>query len=182
MMSKMDEVFKKVLNDVDIFYRKKIIFNHDEWAKLYKLYKEEKFDEYNRIIQKKIECIDDPDSEKICKNLKFPLKEKKNILNQIFSIFDEFGIIKSNLPKRSSLDNFGKVIERYEQSTVEQYFLDKIRDEYISNKGCYSYRGKALIKLLEYVKELFSADINSEEIAYFVRKLNSLTTYWELLK
>ena len=45
-----------------------------------------------------------------------------------------------------------------------------------------SAKGKALERVLEYVKELYIAGISPEEIAYFVRKLESLTKYWEVIE
>jgi hypothetical protein len=73
------------------------------------------------------------------------------------------------------MENYGKVIERYDLSIVEQYFMGKIeRSSYPQNI--------ALERVLEYVKELYMAGISPEEIAYFVRKLKSLIKYWEVIE
>jgi len=82
------------------------------------------------------------------------------------------------------MEIFGKVIERYDISIIEYYFVEKINKE-ISYKNVQrriSKKGRALEKILEYVKELHAAGISSEEIAYFVRKLNSLENYWEVIE
>ncbi|MHA1889003.1 MAG: hypothetical protein ACTSX0_13340 [Promethearchaeota archaeon] len=182
MMSKMDEVYKNVLNDGDIFFRKRIVFNHKEWENLKKLFKDGKMEEYTGKIDEKILESQDNEVIEFCENLKKSIKGKRNILDQMFNFLDEFAIIKSNLPDRSSMDNFGTVIERYNQSIVEEYFLDKIKKEYNPKYNNYSYRGKALIKVLEYVQELYNSNVPSEEIAYFFRKLNSLENYWRTIK
>jgi len=185
MMSKMDKVFKKVLNDEKIFFRKKIIFNHEEWKNIGESYRNGEIEGYNRIITSKIQEAHNNHDKKVisyCQGLQNSMKNKSNILDQMFVFLDDFSIIISNLPESSSMDNFGTVIERYNQPIVEEYFLDKIKKEYNPKYNNYSYRGKALIKVLEYVKELYNSNVSSEEISYFVRKLNSLTTYWEILK
>ena len=95
---------------------------------------------------------------------------------QLFDNLDWYGLVECKLPKPSSMDDYGKVIERYDLSIVEHFFVDKISKE--SNP----YRQKALRKLLEYVKELYDLNISVEEIAYFVRKLDSLEKYWEIIE
>ena len=82
------------------------------------------------------------------------------------------------------MDDYGKVIERHDISTVEHYFVDKIKREvsYKHGQRYISKRGKALEKVFEYVKELYNSGLHPVEIAFFVRKLNSLVTYWEAIE
>lgn len=183
MISKMDEIFRKVLNDRDIFWMKKEIFNETEWNELKQ--SRNNRDDFTRIVANKTKSLEDEKSRtsnrdkkdveeaiKLCKWLKSAITEKPNILDQILNLLKAYGVVKSNLP--NNMDNYGKVIERYGISTVEQFFLDKIKRE--NNK----HKRKALTKVLEYVKELYSANLSPLEIAYFVRKLGSLKTFWNI--
>lgn len=183
MMSKIDEIFKKVLNDRSIFWIREAIFNETEWAEL-KIVKDkpEEFKKItdNKINSKKIKDIANNEKKKndlekclkLCEALKSALNEKPNILKQKFDYLNSYGLVKCNLP---NMDDYGKVIERYGISTVEHFFLDKIKRENDIHKK------KAIEKVLEYVKELYNANYSPLEIAYFVRKLNSLTNFWEVL-
>lgn len=181
MMNKMDEIFKKVLNDQNIFWMKKEIFSKTEWNELKKSRNNEDF---IKIVDNKIKSLegemnkvpeknkkDFEEAIKLCKRIKSTVKESPNILDQIFYILESYGVVQCNLP---SMDDYGKVIERYGISTVEQFFLDKIKRE--NNQ----HRKKALARVLQYVKELCNSNQSSLEIAYFVRKLDSLTIYWEV--
>ncbi|MGC8979302.1 MAG: hypothetical protein ACP5K4_08230 [Caldisericum sp.] len=184
----MDEIFKKVLNDRDIFYMKYEIFSRDEWMSLREKFINKNDDEFIAIIDKTIKELNKKlanssnsrnkeDIEKAikqCKNFKKAVAEMPNILRQLFEYLELFGIVKSNLPFPSALDDYGKVIERYGISTVEQFFLDKIKRENDQN------RKRALTRVLEYVRELYNSNQSALEIAYFVRKLDSLTTFWEV--
>lgn len=184
MTSNMDEIFKRVLNDRDIFWIKKEIFSKDEWKKLKEA--REKPDEFNKIVDNKIEVMENKmnslsDKDKgrevfeksieLCHRLKSAIKEKPNIIKQMFDNLGSYGLIQCNLP---SMDDYGKGIERYGISTVEQFFLDKMKRENDPHKK------KALEKVLEYVKELYNANLSALEIAYFIRKLDSITILWEV--
>lgn len=181
MMSKIDEVFKKILNDRDIFWIKKEIFSEIEWNNL-KTVKDQK--EMVKKIDRKLMLLKEEKKSKsnekekvlnscinLCENLKKIIEDKPNILNQLFENLKCFSLVHCNLP---NMDDYGKVIERYNISIVEQFFLDKIKRE--NNQ----HRKKALQKVFEYVKELYNANVSPLEIAYFVRKLDSLTSLWEV--
>jgi len=188
-MSDMDTILKKILNDRDIFYHEKEIFTKSEWNLLREKFINKNLEEYKNIIQGKIneynqkinQATNNKEKEKfqgakkLCQSLINAIYDKPNLLNNLFEYLDSFGLVKSNLPSPSSMDDYGKVIERYDIGTVTQFFLDKIEKE--SDK----YKKKALKKLLEYVKELYQSNQSPLEIAYFVRKLNSLKTLWEVL-
>lgn len=107
----------------------------------------------------------------LCKGLKSAIQQEPNIVKQRLNLLKSFGVVQCNLP---NMDDYGKVIERYNHSIVEQFFLDKIKRENRED------RKKALVKVLEYVKELYNANVGIEEIAYFVRKLDSLKIFWEV--
>ncbi len=194
MTSKMDEVFKKVLNDRDIFNspydrnkRDNIpkLFEKDSWKELGRLFNEGKRDEFISKVDSRIREIENQEQrtnswrrEKINELkkrgewLKSAFDNKPYLLKQLFENLEWCGLVECKLP---NMDSYGKVIERYNITTVEQYFVDKIkRTSYPQNR--------ALERVLEYVKELYISGISPEEIAYFVRKLNSLTKYWEVIE
>lgn len=197
----MDEIFKKVLNDRDIFWIKKEIFNETEWSTLKQL--KDNPEEFIKIVDIKIKSLeneieivkskikssvdnkdnkmknraeeDKKDLEKsieLCKRLKSALENSPNILDQMLNTLKSYGVVVSNLP---NMDDYGKVIERYGISTIELFFFDKIKKE--NN----IHRRKALKKVLDYVKELYNSNRSSLEIAYFVRKIDQLTIFWEVL-
>ncbi|ABV32670.1 MULTISPECIES: hypothetical protein [Pseudothermotoga] len=193
MTSKIDGVFRKVLNDREIFdspydrnKRNNIpkLFEKDSWKELERLFNEGKRDEFISKVDSRITEIKNQEQttnnwrrEKINELkqrgewLKLAFDNKPHLLKQLFESLEWYGLVNCNLP---DMNSYGRVIERYNISTIEQYFLDGIRRT--------SYpQNKALEKVLEYVKELYTAGISSEEIAYFVRKLESLTTYWEVI-
>ena len=194
MTSKMKEVFKKVLNDREIFdstYDKNKgvpipkLFEGKDWKELERLFEGGKKGEFMEKIDSRIEDIENQEQranrwrqkqinelKQRAGWLKSAFYKKTHLLKQIFENLEWYGLVECKLP---NMDNYGKVIERYDLSMVEQYFIDKIkRASYPQNR--------ALEKVLEYVKELYAAGISPEEIAYFVRKLNSLTKYWEVIE
>jgi|GEM_PF-749416 len=232
MMSKMDEVFRKVLNDRDIFDTpydthagKPIpkLFEGDSWKELGRLFNEiqklckkhsialqdiEKLMDKNKLpeeIREKVEEFKNRINDRIrkIKNqeqsaskwrrdkinelkrraewLKLALVNKPHLLKQLFENLEWYGLVECHLP---SMDDYGKVIERHDISTVEHYFVDKIKREvsYKHGQRYISKRGKALEKVFEYVKELYNFGLHPVEIAFFVRKLNSLVTYWEVIE
>ncbi len=190
-MSKIDEVFKKILNDTDIFDSPRgeedlKLFKEDDWKKLKELLDEDRRDEFKekvdnmldkkikKVQQKKIWSREDRIKElkQRAEWLKSAFDNKPYLLRQLIEILDWYGLVECKLP---NMETYGKIIEKYEISIVEEYLSDKIR------RTNYSQR-KALEKVFEYIKELYHAGVSSERIAYFVRKLNSLTKYWEVIE
>jgi hypothetical protein len=194
MTSKMEEVFRKVLSDKDIFdspYDKNKkesipkLFEGEKWKELGKLFRAEKEEEFKRKIDGRMHEIENKEREvnrwreeriKRLKErsawLKGAYNEKPHLLMQLFDNLDWYGFVECKLP---SMDAYGKVIERYDLPIVEHFFVDKI-------KGARFPKNNALEKVLEYVKELYDSHISVEEIAYFVRKLNSLEKYWGVIE
>ena len=165
-------------------------FNNGEWEKLGKEFQEGNLKDVTDRIDQKIQALkNDLNSQrndrrkntlreaiKSTEALKDATNNKPYILEQMFSTLDTFGLVKCNLPSASTMEDFGKVIENHNRSTVEQYFFSKIDKE--NNR----FKRKALKKLLEYVKELYAMNLDILEIAFFVRKLNSLTQFMEVIK
>ena len=194
MMSKMDEVFRKVLNDKEIFdspydrYTRALIpklFEGASWKELGRLFNEGRKDEFIEKIDSRIREIENHERrtrgwrrDKInelkqrAEWLKLAFDDKPNLLKDLFENLEWYGLVECKLPR---MEDYGKVIERYDISIVEQYFVDKIR------RASYP-QNKALEKILGYVKELRTAGISCEEVAYLVRKIDSLTKYWEVIE
>jgi len=195
MMNKMNEIFRKVLNDRDIFdspfdnHKNDTIpklFEGENWKELGKLFDNGKKEEFEKRIDESFKKIKEKEIqgknkwriskikelEKRAEWLKKAFDNKPNLLMQLFGNLDWYGLVECKLP---SMDNYGKVIERYDISIVEQYFIDR------ANRVS-EHQKRALKKVLEYIKELYKSGVSSEQIAYFVRKLNSLTKYWEVIE
>jgi len=223
MTSKMDEIFRKALNDKDIFdspYDRNTkapipkLFEKDDWKELGRLFNEiqelcrkhsipledvkklkdknelpkeleTKIDEFESKIDRRVSEIENQEQgandwrhKKIkelkqrAELLKLAYNTKPNLLKDLFENLEWYGLVECKLPR---MEDYGKVIERYDISMVEQYFVDKIqRASYPQNR--------ALEKILDYVKELYASGISPEQIAYFVRKIDSLTKYWEVIE
>ena len=183
----LDEIMRKVLNDSGIFYVSYIIFDETEWKNLGKEFQKGDFAEVTARIDEKIMRLQDAlNSErnkkkketlekavKLTEALKSAINSKAHIMKQMFLTLDRFGLVKCNLP---NMEDYGKVIENHNRSTVEQYFLYKIDKE--RNR----FRRKALKRTLEYLKELYAMKLDTLEIAFFIRKLDSLTQFMEVIK
>lgn len=184
----LNDVMRRVLNDPDIFYIYYPIFNNSDWSQLRELFKSKRFNELKDKINKKVDSLrkelkelnsgsNDKRREKIRKAIKFTeaLKSavdgKFYITEQIFLMLDKFGLVKCNLP---NMEDYGKVIEIHNWEIAEQFFLYKIDKA----KG---YEKKALIKTLEYIKEMYAMKVDILEISFFVRKLNDLTQFMEVI-
>jgi len=193
---KIDEVLKKVLKDKDIFSPVFVLFNENEWKELKGIFmkyfenKSEKEKDFfirrvGEACKKAKEKIQNQNKkhrqdgmvkklELMAEWLEKAIDEKPNLLKRLFENLGWYGLVRCNLP---NMNNYGKVIERYNISTVEQYFLDNIKKRQGNPK-----ERIALGKVLEYVEELYNAGVSREEIAYFVRKLDSLAKYWEIIE
>ena len=186
----LDEIMRRVLNDSDIFYISYPIFDNTGWKSIGEEFQKGNFTEVTTRIDEKIDQLQNAlNSErnqkkketlgkaiKLTKALKSAINNKPYILKQMFLTLNRFGLVKSNLPSSSVLEDLGKVIENHDRSTVEQFFLYKIDKE--KNR----FRGKALKRTLEYLKELYAMNLDILEIAFFIRKLNSLTQFMEVIK
>ncbi|WP_421078522.1 hypothetical protein Mjas_04275 [Methanothermococcus sp. Ax23] len=195
MTSKMDGIFKKVLNDIDIFdspydsHKKDTIpklFERDDWKKLKELYEKGKKDEFENMIDDRISQIKHKDkyskgwrkskikelTEERANWLKNSYKNKQHLLKQLFETLEWYGLVECKLP---NMNDYGKVIERYEKSIVIEYFTNKIEKSPFP-------KNRALTKVLNYTMELYDAGVPREKIAFIVRKLNSLEKYWEVIR
>lgn len=187
----LDEIIRRVLNDSAIFYVSYPIFDRDEWKSIGEEFQKSnltevtaKIDEKIKQLQNKLNFKTNEKEEKtlkkvveLTKALKAAVNDKSYILKQMFLTLDKFGLVKSNLPSSSILEDIGKVVENHNRATVEQYFLYKI------DKERDNFKKKALKKLLEYLEELYVMNLDILEIAFFIRKLDSLTLlFGEVIK
>lgn len=194
-MSKIDDVFRNVLNDDDIFeskydFKRKgkfpKLFEVSTWKQLGERFTAKDEAAFLKIIEERIQTITkkqaeygkwERDLKRQADWLKKAYREKPYLLADVLANFSWYGAMECNLP---AMDSYGKVIERYDRAIVETFFMEKISKE-MDRDGTFNRRGKALTKALEYVKELYDAEVSVEEIAYFVRKLNALKEYWEVI-
>jgi len=194
MTGGVDAVFKKVLNDRDIFdspYDRRErapipkLFEGDTWKELSKLFNDEKREEFVEKVEsriREIKCQEQKvdkwrrgkinELEQRAEWLKSAFDKKPYLLKHLFEDLEWYGLVECKLP---NMDQYGKVVERYDVSIIKQYFASQIK------RAAYP-QSRALEKVLEYVSELHAAGVSPEKIAYFVRKLDSLTTYWEVIK
>jgi len=183
----LEEAICRVLNDRQIFWMPQELIAKVEWAEVKKSLTQSDRDTALRLIEgckeridKKIEAEGDnkkklnlQEDKKLLVGLEAKIKEDAPSVRQLTQVLESFGSIRCNLP---NMEDFGKVIEGYGRPTAEQFFLYKIQKEKDRR------RRQALIALFEVVKELYDWRIDPLEIAFFVRKIDSLTQLVEVLK
>jgi hypothetical protein len=190
----LDDVLKRVLNDPDIFgppfdrnQRSYIplLFSNDSWKELNVLFEKKDRAAFNSLVDKQLQYLRNEayrsqgwrkkqieKSLPLGESLKKAFETKPNSLSQLFNVFDSFGLIECKLP---NMEDFGKIIENHTKATIEQFFLYKIEKAPWDQK-------RALKKVFEYLKELYAMNLDVLEIAFFVRKLNSLTEFVEVIR
>lgn len=189
-----DDVMRRVMNDSDIFsppYDKNarttlpLLFEKNDWKKLKEVFEKGDKDSFDSIVDEQCRKLQQKEQNArgwrknqirnikgLGSFLKKSYEQKPFFLTEMFNKLDSFGIMECKLP---NMEDYGKVIENHNRSTVEQFFLNKIGKAEIHQK-------RALRKTLEYLKELYSMNLDILEIAFFIRKLNSLTEFMEVIK
>ncbi len=195
---RLDDVMRRILNDTSIFsppYDRNaraaipLLFETEEWKQLKEAFEKRDKNSFNSIVDNQCQKLQQKeqnanqwrngkikDTIELGKALKNAYDQKPYILEQMFFALHKFGVVKCNLPSTSTMEDFGKVIESNNRSIVEQFFLYKIDKE--NNR----FKRKALKKTLEYLKELYAMNLDTLKIAFFIRKLNSLTQFMEVIK
>lgn len=191
----LDKVMRDILNDREIFdfpydREKKeciIIFDSEEWAELKEKFRNGEESGFHDKINEKLSYFKQQQNKErnqwrlrklenaveLAKSLQSAWDNKPNLLKNLFDTLDSFGELECHLP---NMEDYGRVIENHEYGSVMSYFLDKI------NSTKRNEEVKALQKLLDYIKHLYDMKLDTLEIAFFVRKLNSLNQYVEVLK
>ena len=185
--SPLDHAIRKALNDRRIFWMPQKLIDRVVWSNLKLSIKSGKTDDVQSILSgaenavcNLISSERDPrkkghlkDAKKLLAGLKTKIGQQSPFVAYLLDMLDEFGPLLSNLP---NMEDFGKVIEGYNHSTAEQFFLYKIQKEKNRRKK------DALCTLIEIVKELYKSHVNPLEIAFFVRKIDSLPQIMEVLQ
>ena len=191
----LDDVMKRILNDTDVFsppYDKNarsaipLLFETNEWKQLKNAFEARDQNSFNSIVENQCQKLQQKEQNargrrknqindmlSLGNSLKKAYDQKPYVLKEMFDKLDSYGIVECNLP---NMEDYGEVIENHSCSTVEQYFLSKI------DRASGFHQKRALRKTLEYVKELYAMNLDILEIAFFIRKLNSLTQFMEVIK
>lgn len=113
------------------------------------------------------------DALRILNGLETRVKQDPSFVRSLLDQLKSFGPVRCNLP---NMEDFGKIIEGHSRPTAEQFFRYKIQKEKDAR------RQKALMSLYEIVIKLYDQRVEPLEIAFFVRKINSLGLIVEVLK
>lgn len=180
-MNRFQDILRKILNDRDIFATRdrEPLIDSDTWSRLRELVKEDKKDEFSRLIDERYKKVSNyyrEESKSLLYNRYISLKNAYNnrqtLLKELLDNLDWFGLVYHNLP---NMNEIGVIIEKYTDDVVKVYFQDKIDRE--DNQ----YKKNALRKVLMYYIEMRQCNIPRSVIAYFIRKLDKLVNYWGLL-
>lgn len=189
----LDDVMRRIINDTDIFsppYDRNtrtvlpLLFEKNDWKNLKEVFEKKDKASFDFIVDEQCKKLQEKEQNakgwrrdqidsimRLGSSLKKAYDQKPFFMEEMFDVLDSFGIMKCNLP---NMEEYGKVIENHNRTTVEQFFLNKI-----DRAG--SPQKRALRKILEYLKELYAMNLDILEIAFFIRKLNSLTEFIEVI-
>jgi hypothetical protein len=189
----LDGIMRRILNDQDVFappfdkYMKTqiILFRKEEWRRLGEAFKKKDRTVFDSLIDERLQNLRNDafrsqewrrkEIEKLLtlgESFKNAFATKPNLLSLLFSQFDTFALFECRLP---NMEDFGKVIENHAKPIVDEFFLHQI-DKADSKKKV------ALKRIFECVNELYNLNIDVIEIAFFVRKLNSLKELVEVIQ
>lgn len=183
----LEEAMRRVLNDRRIFWMPQMLIGKADWAKLrdalsgggsatalgvvasakdslMKKINEERDSKNQQHLE---------DADKLLDGLKAKIQQTPSSINRVLDLMDSFGPVRCNLP---DTEDMGKVIEGYGRPTVEQFFTYKIQKERDQR------RQQALVALFEEVRRLYDGHVEPLQIAFFVRKIDSLNQLVEVLR
>jgi len=171
VLTKIDEIIKKIVNDPDIFYLDPVIFDEEEWDNTRCLWKDKRIDDIlEKLKEKEATFRDEEEVLNLLNSLRVLIENFPSLFDDLLRILDKFGYLKKyNLPE---MDKFGRVLEMYSISTLDAFFREKIRRE--RNK----YKKRALAKLLNYTKEALNSGVSKIELAYILRKLETFKIFY----
>jgi len=198
-INNLDDLMRAIINDRDIFfyYEGGILFDRNEMSELKRLLKQKKIEEFGQKTNKHLDQIGrelqsfrlrnprDRKEKNFARNRKDchdllraiikALIERRNILEHIFELFDDFGVLQCRL-STSFLNDLGSIVENYDRITIEQFLLYKMEKEKDKRFT------KSLGRLLDYIDYLYNMSLQSDERAFFFRKLDSLRNFKEVLR
>lgn len=183
----LEEAIRRVLNDRRIFWMAQELIGSDDWQKLYGAFSKADMSTAEALIARAKNSLEAKIKAETDRRKKRNLEEDKALLEgldehiregspsakRLFELLESFGPLHSNLP---STEKFGGVIEGHGRATVEQFFLSKIQ------RAKDRRQRQALEALLEVVKWLYERRVEPLEIAYFVRKIDSLPEIVEVIR
>lgn len=181
----LEEAIRRVINDRRIFWMPQELINKEEWARL----KEAAYKSDINTCRQVLTVAKDALAAKLRverdQKRKRELEADRALLERLevhiqadssrrlLELLESFGPLRANLP---NMEDFGKVIEGHSRPVAEQFFLYKIQKEKDQR------RRQALMALFEEVKRLYDQHVEPLEIAFFVRKVDSLTQLVEVLQ
>lgn len=186
-VSPIDYAIRKALNDRRIFWIPQKLIDKTNWSNLKLSIKSGKTDDVQNILSKAENAVCNlinyerdlrkrrylEDAKKLLAGFKTKIGQRSPFVMRMLDMLDEFGPLLSNLP---NMEDFGKVIEGYNYSTAEHFFLYKIQKEKSKKQK------DALSALLGIVQQLYATRVDPLQIAFFVRKINSLPQIMEVLQ
>lgn len=137
-VSPLDHAIRKALNDRRIFWMPQKLIDRADWSNLKLSIKKGKTDDVQSILSAAENAVCNlissegnprkrgylQDAKKLLTGLKTKIGQQSPFVTHVFDMLDEFGPLLSNLP---NMEDFGKVIEGYNYSTAEHFFLYKIQ-------------------------------------------------------
>lgn len=177
----------RVLNDRRIFGMPQELIDRSTWSKFRAVLAKDDMSQATSILEAVenalARCItNEGDAQRrqqleenrtLLSGLKAHVNKGSALVRNLADLLDTFGPLRSNLP---NMEDFGKVIEGHGRATAEQFFLYKIQKEKDQR------RRAALNAVFEVVLRLYDQRVNPMEIAFFVRKAESLTQIVEVMK
>ncbi|MFQ5802020.1 MAG: hypothetical protein ACE5JQ_03875 [Candidatus Methylomirabilales bacterium] len=183
----IEAAMHRVLNDRRIFWMPQELIDRANWSEFREaLWRDDKsraaavLESAEKMLTTRINNERDntrrshlEDAKALLIGLKTYVNEGSVLVRDLAQRLDTFGPLRPNLP---NMEDFGKVIEGHSRPTAEQFFLYKIQKEK------HNRRRDALAALFEVVKGLYGQRVDPLEIAFFVRKVESLTQIVEVLR
>ena len=185
----LEAAIRRVLNDRRILWMPQELINKERWSEFCEALRGNDkamafsiLDSAEKTITTRINNERDntkkrhlEDAKRVLLGLKAHVNNESPLVRNLVDQLDNFGPLLSNLSK-NELDDYGRVIEGHNRTTVEHFFLYKIHKEKNDrDRGAHT-------SLFQVVQALYDQHVDFLEIAFFVRKLDSLTQIVEVLK
>lgn len=181
----LEEAMRRVINDRRIFWMPQELISKTEWEKLREAVYRSDSDTGRQVLTAAKDALAAKLKVERDQERKRDLEADKALLERLevhiqadssrrlLELLESFGPLRANLP---NIEDFGKVIEGHSRPVAEQFFLYKIQKEKDQRQR------QALMALFEEVKRLYDQHVEPLEIAFFVRKVDSLTQLVEVLQ
>lgn len=185
----IEAAMRHVLNDRRIFWMPQELIDNVKWSEFREALRKSDMvsaasvlDSAEKAITSRVNNEQDTtkrrhleDARVILMGLRSHVKQESPLVQNLVNNLNSFGPLRCNLSK-NELDDYGRVIEGHNRTTVQQFFLYKIQKEKNDRDR------QAHVALFEVVQKLYNQYMDFLEIAFFVRKLDSLSQIVEVLK